>query len=578
MKEKNERHTRRVRNLVILFVLLAVFIAVSTYAWFIGMRTVNVATFDVEIAGIDGLMLSLNGEDWSETVHIDKDNFDNVSVVYPDHTNSWAGYGNVISSVQNPGLIPMSSIGEMDEPASRMKLFEKASMTATPGGYRLLASRMDNFSWRYDSVGAPLTTNPTPEAEPTGYVVFDLFIKNLSGTQYIDTLDKADEEAIFLTVNSEVVVSPTLGVPNTGIENSVRVGFAQIGRVIGTAGNIPIADPNYANEIAAITSLSCNDAAGTIVTHTASGLDQTGICRIAQIWEPNDTHHVSSAINWYDTSCRVRTAANITLSASYDLTYPGTGQCEQLTNGIYYPTYAVLDEIEASDWIDVYDGPVYNTWANTINTGSNPTGLLYEYPTFTDTQKNYRSTNREAFMTLAPNSITKVRIYIWIEGQDIDNYDFAAIGKAVLINFGFTKERFTEEDINYTGPIINQGLGPTGADLTPPIITLLDPKSASAEFAPIINPTTSVSLGDADWKAAMDDTDHYGDVQAALFSAVVTATSDDPRGDLTPHDMTTYMKWTGHVNVDVAGTYQITFIAPDDSGNIATKVLTVVVS
>ena len=52
-------------------------------------------------------------------------------------------------------------------------------------------------------------------------------------------------------------------------------------------------------------------------------------------------------------------------------------------------------------------------------------------------------------MTLAPNSITKVRIYVYIEGQDVDNYDFASLGKQIKVNFGFTKERFTTEDFNY---------------------------------------------------------------------------------------------------------------------------------
>ena len=59
---------------------------------------------------------------------------------------------------------------------------------------------------------------------------------------------------------------------------------------------------------------------------------------------------------------------------------------------------------------------------------------------------------RKEFMSLAPNSITKVRVYIYLEGQDIDNYDFAQIGKAISINFGFTKQRFTEDDIDYNGP------------------------------------------------------------------------------------------------------------------------------
>ena len=52
-------------------------------------------------------------------------------------------------------------------------------------------------------------------------------------------------------------------------------------------------------------------------------------------------------------------------------------------------------------------------------------------------------------MTLAPNSITKVRVYVYIEGQDVDNYDFASLGKQITVNFGFTKERFYAEDFGY---------------------------------------------------------------------------------------------------------------------------------
>ena len=80
-------------------------------------------------------------------------------------------------------------------------------------------------------------------------------------------------------------------------------------------------------------------------------------------------------------------------------------------------------------------------------------GKLYEYDTFTDTEKDLEGKDRPEFMRLAPNSITKVRVYIWIEGQDIDNYDFASLGKKITINFGFTKERYNQSDFpDYDGP------------------------------------------------------------------------------------------------------------------------------
>ena len=45
----------------------------------------------------------------------------------------------------------------------------------------------------------------------------------------------------------------------------------------------------------------------------------------------------------------------------------------------------------------------------------------------------------ETKLTLAQNSIMKARVYIWIEGQDVDCIDTASTGKQIDINLGFTK-------------------------------------------------------------------------------------------------------------------------------------------
>jgi hypothetical protein len=359
------------------------------------MRTVNVSSFDVEIASTDSLLLSLNGQDWDTTMNISQSTLGTVS--YTGHTNTWGGRG----------LLPVSSIGAMDTTASRMKLFEKASLTTTPGGYRLLASRVHNYE--------------EGKSEQDGYVAFDLFVKNFSGTQYIKNLNELDEEAIYLTNDSAVTVAAD-GVANTGIENSVRVAFAQIGRVAGT-----ISEPLK------ITGITCTDDALNGVT---------GICRKAQIWEPNDTKHVAAAISWYNTSCLKRTDVDVTSTDSY-----GPEKCTAVLDTNAYPTYAVSADIKSSDNVDIYDGASYNNYV--------ASSLLVSYPYFTDTMKMMTGTARPTFMTLAPNSITKVRIYIYIEGQDIDNYDFAQIGKKIAVKFGFTKERYTEGDIGYDGPPID---------------------------------------------------------------------------------------------------------------------------
>lgn len=397
MKKRNNKHEKRVKRLIVGCGLCAIILSVSTYAWFIGMKTVNVSSFDVEIAAIDSLSLSLNGATWSDTVEINRTNYSTAG--YEGNTNSWGG----------TGLIPMSSVGKINTTSSRMTLFEKGSLTTSPGGYRLMASEVQNS-------GA---------SEANGYVAFDLFIKNLSGNAYYTDLTPKNEEAIYLTPESTVTVSSDGGEAGTGIENSVRVAFAQIGRVIATTTDTSI-----------ITGITC----------TTNG-NVTGICtdRDAQIWEPNDTKHVQNAINWYNTSCQKRTGADVTQSASYSGTF---GTCGTIANGTAYHTYAVSGVIDYTDNVDVYDGADYNNYEGSIASEA-ATGKLVAYPYFTDTMKDKEGTERPELITLAPNSITKVRVYIYIEGQDVDNYDFASLGKKISVAFGFTKERFYGEDINY---------------------------------------------------------------------------------------------------------------------------------
>ena len=419
--KKERKNKKKIRNLIILCSFCAIILAVSTYAWFIGMKTVNVSSFDIDIATTEGLFLSMDGTSWSYKL---------------DAKNAQAYEGNVNTWAEN-GLIPMSTVGDMDDTSSRLKLFEKGSLTTTKGGYRLLTSRVHNYETQNEKGNY---------IEGDGYVAFDLFIKNLSGTEYYTDNEPLNEEAIYLTTNSAVKVAST-GQNGTGIENSVRVAFAQIGRVKGDT-----------TDATNITGITCSNV------EAADGKAQvTGICRSAQIWEPNDTAHVQNAINWYETSCLKRKSegTNVTDAASYDTTL-GDGaktNCATFTTTDAKPTYAISRALTIADNVDVYDGAGYNSYEkSTVDYATYSQAKdksqykLVDFPYFTDTMKNKKGTERPTFMTLAPNSITKVRVYVFIEGQDVDNYDFASLGKKISINFGFTKERFTETDVNYEGP------------------------------------------------------------------------------------------------------------------------------
>ena len=398
MEKRNRRHEKRVKRLLVGAGLCATILSVSTYAWFIGMKTVNVTAFDVEIAAIDGLSLSLDGKHFGDTVTINESNYSDPGVTgtYSDNTNSWGG----------KGLIPMSTVGKIDTDSSNLILYEKGSFTASPGGYRVMASQVKNDTTEQD-----------------GYVAFDLFVKNLSGNAYYDTVDIKNEEGIYLTPQS-VVKTGAAGQKTAGIENSVRVAFAQIGRVVATEA-----------DTSKIQGIDCTGGDGV-----------SSICtnRDATIWEPNDTKHVNNAIQWYIKSCLKRTGADITAPGSF------SGACGAVTDGTFVPTYAVSGEIDYTDQVDVYDGTEYNGYTGSVALTATK-GKLMKVSTFTDTMKNLKGTERPELFYLAPNSITKIRVYIWIEGQDVDNYDFASLGGQISLSFGFTKEQLYGEDIEYDG-------------------------------------------------------------------------------------------------------------------------------
>ena len=283
-----------------------------------------------------------------------------------------------------------------------------------------MASRVNNYN-ALEEEGKVSATGEYYEDD--GYVAFDLFIMNLSGDEYYPTNDVANEEAIYLTYDSAVTAG-TSGVTDAGIENSVRVAFAQIARV--SASKYGVIGADETTKLATVTKMACGQNG-----------DVTSICRTAQIWEPNENTHVAAAKTWYEKTCAARKATAVDADKSFDY---DTTDCADLEEE-YITTAAVAGEIKETDYVDVYD-LAYNGYTQVAST------LLNQVDTFTDTEKLVTGENRNQFMTLAPNSITKVRVYVWIEGQDVDNYDFAALGHSIKVNFGFTKERITTGEIN----------------------------------------------------------------------------------------------------------------------------------
>ena len=391
-------NTRKFRKLFLLFVVIfitSVVLVVETYAWFVGITTVNVSEFEVTVTGAQGLELSLNGSKWAKgSTSITLSSSNVLSTAASNANQGYSGSGNVWPTT---GLKPLSSAGIIDTTTGRLKLFEKTSLASTAGGYRLIANQIDNYT----------------STEQDGYIAFDLFIRNGTDISWSST-----GENVYLKKSSTATYSGT----NHGAANSVRVGFFKLAAIKSNGASV-----------ANIQGLSCSTAAsGSCIKYCpADGASQNSNWNI---WEPNYNVHLTAARTYFNNVCKQRN------SSTGDYT---TTTCSGFTaNTSELQTRAIRQNIAASENVDIYDG--INGYNGNVSTTWATAKPLMNFATYKVTSSTvYTQSNQ--LIQLAGNSITKVRVYIWLEGQDVDNFDVIA-GNSIKINFGFTKDRYGIEN------------------------------------------------------------------------------------------------------------------------------------
>ncbi len=412
--EENKKAKKRLRSLMATTSVTAILLIAASYAWFIGNQDVKVNSFEVKIGSFESLELSLDAVTWSRELTLNRDNILNnggnvLQTIETIETGVNSGSLNVHSVAYSgnknvwpqAGLAPISTTGELDKDNGVLKLYELGALATTAGGYRIVANKIDNSS----------------SETQKGYIAFDLFIKNYTGGAFFSDAYATDStEAVYLTRDSAVKAALG-GSTDRGLENSARVSFSMIGYV-----------SSFNSSASNATSLTCS-------TGNAES------CVWTQIWEPNENKHTALSINNFNTVCKKREGLNTVSTSAYAET-----ACDALTqtNNVYdyKPTYSINKPILSSNDVDVFDG--YNGYSANTTGDSN---FLKAVTTFKDSDKLQLGTARQEFMKLPPNSISKIRVYIYLEGQDIDNADFAsATNGEIYVNFGFTKNRLD----NYT--------------------------------------------------------------------------------------------------------------------------------
>lgn len=429
-KKNRKRAITRSKKTIIAIGLTAIVLVVATYAWFIGITTVSVDSFEVNIVTTEGLSLSLDGDHWETQLHITKGiiegtepmvingvTTDNIKLIdaetpansaYPasaGNVNHWATAG---GDDNHKGLEPVSSSAQLDGTNSQAKFYSKTTLTSEAGGYRLAAGDITS-------------------ASATGYIAFDVFIKNASGSSYTAAYNKDDDEAIFLTGTSTVTYDTSGSSVGNGIQNSVRVGFYALGRVNSRGIAKATIQGINCGGTGDVTSL-CNKTEGSgTPTAVPRGYNWN-------IWEPNDKAHIAKAVTRFNNACIKRTAAGAFLlnEANNNCLAAGTSENEALADNKYIKTYTISNTILSSDTpiSNIYDG---------LNGYTNP--KMTYVPTLTDTENSSEAT-RNPLLFIAPSSITKIRVYIYLEGQDVDNFDLATEYQTLKFNFGLTKDRY----------------------------------------------------------------------------------------------------------------------------------------
>ena len=381
-KERLERRRKKAEKMIFAIGITAVVFVVATYAWFIGTTQVLVNSFTLSVKSGDGLSISITGDpgSFSNEVTISQEILEDLLTTEytaeAGNRNYWDDYG----------LVPVSTVGQIDTEGSNIIMYNKTSVSSLTGGYRLRADVLNH-----------------EQPDRRGYVAFDLFLKNTSGDGYTDGYNFAEEEGIYLLHDSfaHLVIAgaggeeegaevgedpeePAVPLGGDGIENSVRVAFVQLGRVSKDASKA-LAQGITCNEgespTSGVTGL-CDKHPETIGEETyTNGLGFTW-----NIWEPNHTQHNDLSKAHLDLICRVRTNES---------TYTSDLCVEDWESAGYLTTYAIKDTIESSYNVNIYDG---------LNSYTGSSAYLQAMDYFTDDDK--MAGDPDELFYLAPNSVT----------------------------------------------------------------------------------------------------------------------------------------------------------------------------
>ena len=345
MEKKINKHS--FRPIAIMF-LLAIFLVMSTYAWFTSNKLVKVNSLEIHVQASEGLQISLDATNWKALIE--------TSEIMGDEVNNQ--YGANKNHIPD-NMTPVSTATTTDPSTGFMNMyFGSVSLDAASSEYVITANK-----------------DTEEKGGNEGYIAFDLFFK-INYDVYL-----------YLEKTSDVVDIGEGTRAGKGIENAARVGLVDQGNV---SADSPLT--------------------GNALVSTAQGLRYTDYQdgRNVTIWEPNYLSHTEEAktevFNMYGIS----------------------------------PSSSIWDSRIKYDGIynEITEPPILLTQANEAQSPN-------YFKAIPDTRivatPADRTDDADTGITLKAG-ITKMRVYMWLEGQDYDCGDSAS-GSDARFDLTFTVVR-----------------------------------------------------------------------------------------------------------------------------------------
>lgn len=434
--KKNEQKNKRksISYLVFVIALTAILLVMSTYAWFSTQRDVTITGLTGEVKVAEGLEISLDAENWGQTIDLADANLtETTGKTYNAYT------GNINHKPEDNILAPVSTTG--------FQYYTSTAVGETNRGQELQFYSGEATSTEVKNITAVNETNTTLkdyQAGYPGYYAFDVFLRNNSRTADADATD-----ALQITKDSLCQILQTANADTntkneaTGLQNGMRVAFA----LYNGKG-------------------STTDSAATIIGATTGS---TATIKNVAIWEPNANYHVAYTQSYFS---RKTPQIIVTPSMITDL-----GTLNESATAPYYTLDAITGDT-TNKILRLGTQGVYNTYALNSTSAENPGNVLTDvYNHTVDTTKVTLQKTLKTKLKFADNNATKpenynivttnyqdrqlivadaatantnfaipanatvrVRIYVWLEGQDVDCIANASHGKGVNLVIGLEKQ------------------------------------------------------------------------------------------------------------------------------------------